>query len=183
MRALLTGQGPQADRIAALIAAAGWQVSRSATAMAAQLAGDERLLVTVPPLAAPGMQEALDEVVLAPLRLAQALAAAQPEPVRDAGGELRAPSQIIHLLDRAALVPGCADPAMVAAIAALAAALQDAALGLAPRLRVNALALAPAADPAPALTWLLSAHAVTGQLICVGDSARPSTEWRQAAAK
>lgn len=183
MRALLTGTGAQADRIAALIAAAGWQVTRSATAMAAQLAGDERLLVTMPPLAARSMQEALDEMVLAPLRLAQALATVQPEPVRDAGGELRAPGQILHLLDRSALVPGCADPALVAATAALTAALQATALGLAPRLRANALALAPDADPGPALTWLLSAHAVTGQVICPGGTARPPTEWRQAAAK
>jgi hypothetical protein len=183
MRALVTGDGAQADRIAALIAAAGWQVARSTTATAARLAGDERLLITVPPAAVSGWQAALDEVALAPARLAQALAAGQPDPLRDASGELRAPGQVIHVLDPAALVPGCSAPAMVAATAALSAALREAALGLAPRLRVNALALGPDADVAPALAWLLGAHAVTGQVISVGADARPPTGWRHAAAK
>jgi len=182
MQALLTGQGALADRLAQVLVAQGWDVARSATAAGAALAGGETLLVTVAPARATAWAPALDEVVQAPVALAQALAAAQPDPARDASGEVRAPAQVVHVLDRAALVPGCADPVLAAASAALVAALRDSALTLAPRLRVNGLAVAAGTDPGPALRWLLGAHAVTGQVPGLGPDPRPATLWRRPAA-
>lgn len=181
MQALLTGQGALADRLAQVLAAQGWAVARSPTAAGAELAGAETLLVTVAPAGVTGWAPALDERVQAPIALAQALAAAQPDPARDASGELRALAQVVHVLDRAALVPGCADPVLAGASAALVAALREGALTLAPRLRVNGLAVAAGADPGPALLWLLGAHAVTGQILGLGPAPRPATLWRRPA--
>ncbi|MFN3645300.1 MAG: Rossmann fold domain-containing protein [Gemmobacter sp.] len=181
MKALLTGQGDLADRVAGVLAAEGWLLTRAADAPSARLAGDETLLVTVAPDPAGDWGPALESVLLAPVRLAQALAAAQPDPSRDASGERRAPAQVVHVVHRRALVPGCADPVQAAATAALAAALREGALALAPRLRVNGLAVDQGADPAPALSWLLRAHAVTGQVLHLGPDPRPVTGWRREA--
>lgn len=185
VRALVTGQGPLADRLAGLLDGAGYHVARATRAVAARLAGDEQVVVTVPPAAAVGWQDALDEILLAPVQLAQRLAAAQPEPVRDAAGDLSASAQMVFVLDRAALVPGCGNPALAAASAAAAAALRDVAITLAPRLRVNAVALdlTMGADPGPALIWLLGARSVTGQIQGLGPDPRPATVWRHAAAQ
>lgn len=182
MRALLTGGGERPDRLAEVLARLGWQVVRAPDAGTARLCGDEALLVTVAPDHAEDPAATLDEIALAPVRLAQALAAVQPVPVRDAAGELQAPAQVVHVLDRAALVPGCADLALATASAALVAAARVAALTLAPRLRVNILAIDATADPGPALGWLLSAHAVTGQTLHLGQDPRPATGWRRDAA-
>lgn len=183
MRALLTGQGALADALDRLLQAQGWQVRRAALATDARLAGDETLVLTVPPAATDDWQGAMAAGVLAPVRLAEALAAAQPAPQRDTSGELRAPAQVVHVIDRTALVPGAATPAHGAACAALVSVIRDQALRLAPRLRVNGMALDPASAPdaGPVLCWLLAAHAVTGQIPGLGPEPRPVTGWRRGA--
>lgn len=174
-QALVTGTGPAADAVAAALAAQGWQLRRAETAVGAELAGSETLLACV----APAGGDAMAELCLAPARLAAAMAAHLPDPARDAGGELRASGQVLLVLARPALVPGLAPDGLAAAQAAALAWMRAAALSLAPRLRLNALALDPAApgDPAPLLAWLTAAHAVTGQVLCLGPEPRLAAPW------
>jgi hypothetical protein len=176
-RALVTGHGPAADAAAEALSACGWEVSRGD-----DLAISPALLVTVPPV--PGAVASADraallaQAVLAPMALAEALAKMQPPP--DAAENAMASAQVIHLIDRAALVPGCADPAHAAVSAALAALVADGALRLAPALRVNGLALPLAAPGAllEPLRWLTGAAAVSGRILPLGEAPRPQTEWR-----
>jgi NAD(P)-dependent dehydrogenase (short-subunit alcohol dehydrogenase family) len=146
-----------ADQLAELLAADGWALGPGA---------DVSLAVIVPPADAGDWADALESTLLAPVRLMQALA--------DAGR----PAQVVLVLDHAALVPGCVPAPRLAATAALLAAMKDAALTLAPGLRINALALGEGADPAPSLRWLVGAQAVTGQIIAPGLAPRPPTLWR-----
>lgn len=157
MRALVTGTGAMADRLADLLAAEGWALGPGA---------DVSLAVIVPPAEAGGWPEALESTLLAPVRLMQALA------------DARRPAQVVLVLDHAALVPGCVPAPRLAATAALLAAMKDAVLAHGPALRVNALALGDGADPAPSLRWLVGAGAVTGQIITPGPAPRPPTLWR-----
>lgn len=157
MRALVTGTGAMADRLADLLAAEGWALGPGA---------DVSLAVIVPPADAGDWAEALESTLLAPVRLMQALA------------DARRPAQVVLVLDHAALVPGCVPAPRLAATAALLAAMKDAVLAHGPALRVNALALGDGADPAPSLRWLVGAGAVTGQIITPGPAPRPPTLWR-----
>lgn len=157
MRALLTGTGAMADRLADLLAAEGWALGPGA---------DVSLAVIVPPADAGDWAEALESTLLAPLRQMQALA--------DAGR----PAEVVLVLDHAAMVPGCVPAPRLAATAALLAAMKDAVLTHGPALRVNALALGDGADPAPSLRWLVGAGAVTGQIVAPGPAPRPPTLWR-----
>lgn len=157
MRALVTGTGAMADRLADLLAAEGWALGPGA---------DVSLAVIVPSADAGDWAEALESTLLAPVRLMQALA------------DARRPAQVVLVLDHAALVPGCVPAPRLAATAALLAAMKDAVLAHGPALRVNALALGDGADPAPSLRWLVGAGAVTGQIITPGPAPRPPTLWR-----
>jgi hypothetical protein len=160
MRALVTGTGPLADRLAGLLATDGWALGPGA---------DVSLAVIVPPAEAGDWAEALESTLLAPVRQIQALA--------DAGR----PTQVVIVLDHAALVPGCVPAPRLAATAALLAAMKDAVLTHGPAMRINALALSEGADPAPSLRWLIGAGAVTGQIITPGLAPRPPTLWRSPA--
>ncbi len=158
MRARVSGQGAVAEAARAALAALGWRVDG---------ADDARLLVIVPPAGARNLAEGFADMVLAPVAQIKAMAAAAPPPARDADGEITAPACVVLLLNRAALRPGGAPAAEVTATAALLAWMRDATLRLGPRLRLNALALDPAApgDLAPGLRWLTAADAVAGQLL------------------
>lgn len=176
MKALVTGTGPLADGAAEVLAALGWQIRRSKTADSAAAPGEQLLVVAPPAEAGPA---ALEEIFAAPARLAEAMAAQLPDSARDETGELRAPGQAVFLLTRAAQTPGLGDDAG-AAQAALLRWMAGAALALAPRLRLNALACDPgisAADLAPLLGWLTSAHAVTGQVVNLGPAPRLAAPW------
>lgn len=166
MRAVLTGSGNVADRLALVLVAEGWAVDRAADAPAEGAA----LAVIVSPAATADWSGTLESTLLAPVRLMQALAGA---------GQ---PAQVVIVVDHAALVPGCVPAPRLAATAALMAAMRDAVLTMAPALRVNVLALGEGADPAPSLRWLLGAEAVTGQIIAPGQTPRPPTLWRSPAA-
>lgn len=165
MRAVLTGSGQVADRLADVLAADGWAVDRAADSPVEGAS----LAVIVPPAGAADWSGTLEATLLAPVRLMQALAD---------GGQ---PAQVVIVVDHAALVPGCVPGPRLAATAALMAAMRDAVLTLAPTLRINALALGDGADPAPSLRWLLAAQAVTGQILAPGPAPRPPTLWRSPA--
>ena len=157
MRALVTGSGEMADRLAALLAADGWDVGQG---------GDVSLAVIVPPADAGDWSQALEATLLAPVRLMQALAQAGR------------PAVVVIVVDHAAMVPGCVPAPRLAATAALVAAMKDAVLAHGPALRVNLLALGEGADPAPSLRWLIAAGSVTGQIVTPGPAPRPPTLWR-----
>lgn len=180
-RALVTGTTPAADAAASALSAQGWQVRRAAQASSAALMDGESLLVIATPADDTDSAEALDDITQAPARLASALAAALPPASPDSSGEQRASGQVILILDPPALTPGVASPARVAAQAAALGWMRGACLSLAPGLRLNAIACAPsqAAQLAPVLDWLTTAHAVTGQMLRLGHEARPSTPWRR----
>lgn len=182
LQACLAGDGPLADRLAAVLDQDGWATQRlTLSASATPTAGATLLVIAPSDGAGQDWHAVLDRIVVQPVRLIQALAARQPDPAMDASGEQRAPAQVIVMLDKAALVPGCAPPARIAAMAALRAATKDAALALAPGLRVNAIAIGSDGtdDPAPSMRWLIRAHAVTGQIIEPGAPVRPATPWRK----
>ena len=120
MRAVVSGTGDKAGRVAGLLAADGWAVGPGE---------DVSLAVIVPPAAAGDWAEALESTVMAPVRQIQALA------------EAGHPVQVVLVLDHAALVPGCVPAPRLAATAALLAAMKDAVLAHGPSLRINALAL------------------------------------------
>lgn len=169
-QAVITGGGPLAGLGAEVLAGLGWQVRRLAPGDD-RLSGDETLLLAVAPSVTDGSVA----------RLAQAMADQLPPATRDGGGELRASGQIVLLLDSAAQVPGLGPVEPAVAQAAALRWLADAALALAPRLRVNALTCDPAigaTDLAPVLGWLTSAHAVTGQVLTLGPVPRLATPWR-----
>lgn len=167
-QALVTGGGPLAAVVAEVLAASGWTVRQGIEGPAA---GDT-LVVAV----------ALPEVThLA--ALARGLADQLPAPARDATGELRAPGQLVLILDSAAQVPGLGPVDAAVAQAAALRWLPEAALTMAPHLRVNALVCGAglsAADLTPVLAWLTSAHAVTGQVLSLGPAPRMATPWRGA---
>ena len=168
-QAVITGGGPLASLGAGVLAGLGWQVRRLVPGDD-DLSGDETLLLAVAPSVTDGSVA----------RLAQAMAERLPA-ARDGDGELRAPGQVVLLLDSAAQVPGLGPVEPAVAQAAALRWLADAALALAPRLRVNALTCDPslgAADLAPVLGWLTTAHAVTGQVLTLGPVPRLASPWR-----
>lgn len=131
------------------------------------------LLVIAVPTGIADPEQALAEIVQTPMRLIAAMADAAPPASRDAGGELWAPAVVILLLNRAALRPGAASPAEVSATAALLAFMRDATLRLGPQVRLNALALDPAApgELTRALCWLMRTDAIAGQLLGAAPTA------------
>ncbi len=165
-KALLTGTGPLSDGVATILGALGWEVRRGPPdALVAP--GEHLLVVAVAP----------DNALAASVQLVETMAAHLPDPARDAGGELRAPGQVVFILDRAAQTPGLADGT---AQAALLRWMAGAALSLAPHMRLNALTCSPGVSPAdlaPLLGWLTSAHAVTGQVVNLGPEPRLTAPW------
>ncbi len=180
-QALVTGTTSAAEAAALALSAQGWQVRRAAQASTAALSEGESLLVIATPADDTDGAGALDDLTQAPARLASAMAEALPPASLDSSGEQRASGQVILILDPSALTPGAASPARVAAQAAALGWMRGACLSLAPGLRLNAIACAPSqgAQMAPVLDWLTTAHAVTGQMLRLGDEARPPTEWRR----
>ncbi|WP_323042867.1 Rossmann fold domain-containing protein [Gemmobacter sp.] len=169
-QAVITGGGPLASLGAEVLAGLGWRVRRLVPGDDG-LSGDETLLLAMAPSVTDGSVA----------RLAQAMADQLPPAARDGDGEMRAPGQVVLLLDSAAQVPGLGPVEPAVAQAAALRWLADAALALAPRLRVNALTCNPsigAADLAPVLAWLTTAHAVTGQALTLGPVPRLASPWR-----
>lgn len=177
--AQVTGTGAAADAVALALRALGWDVVIETGFVAGAV-----LLVTVPPPPAAVVPadrgELLARAVAGPMALAEGFAATQPQAGFDAAGALSSPAQVIHLIDRAALVPGCADPAHGTVAAALAAEVAAGALRLAPAVRVNGLAvlLDQPGDLLEPLRWLTGTASVSGQILPVGAPPRPSTAWR-----
>lgn len=156
--AKIHGAGPLADRLARLL-----------TEMKI---GPELAVWVAPEPRGDTPEAALQHLYLTPLRLVEALAARLPEAARDAEGEPVAGQQVLLLVDRALLVTGSGFPAHRAAAAALLAWVEEAALRLAPRLRLNVLALSLADPPdlRPALSWLTGRAVVTGQVLKLGPA-------------
>lgn len=129
----------------------------------------------------------------APVFLTQAFAAQAPEAVRDAGGEPVATGLVVNLIDQRVLKPTPEFMTYTIAKMGLWAFTRTAAQALAPRIRVNAIGPGPtmqgarqsadhfarqraatvlergadATDICAALTYFLTARAVTGQLLCI----------------
>jgi NAD(P)-dependent dehydrogenase (short-subunit alcohol dehydrogenase family) len=129
----------------------------------------------------------------APFVLTQALAAQVPEPVVDEDGEPVAQGLVVNMIDQRVLKPTPEFMSYTIAKMGLWALTRTSAQALAPRVRVNAIGPGPTlqgarqtpehfarqraatilergADPqdiCEALRYFLTAHAVTGQLICV----------------
>ena len=138
----------------------------------------------------------------APFVLSQAFAAQAPDARRDAAGEPVAAGLIVNMVDQRVLKPTPEFMTYSLAKAGLWALTRTLAQALAPRIRVNAIGPGPtirghrqsedhfarqraatilgrgadAGDIVAALTYLLEARAVTGQLICVDGGQH--LQWR-----
>jgi NAD(P)-dependent dehydrogenase (short-subunit alcohol dehydrogenase family) len=202
--AVIAGEGSRwTEALARDLGAAGWRAvpdgpgaagfpasGFAASGFGASGFGAPELLIWAAPAPGPGTEEAAgtgDEAWSAltsafldrPFRLARAMAAGLPE---GAGGS------VVFLLDPSAwdLPPGRFGHSV--GHMALWALARGLARSLAPRIRVNAIGLPPAAGvgtagPGPAeiereacraLRYLLSAEAVTGQLLPVDGGAHPT---------
>lgn len=163
--AKIHGTGPAAE--AAALALSGLESAGLTLWVAPTPLADEGALAA---------QAALEALYLAPLRLAERLIADLPEPLRDASGEPVAQRQLLLLVERRLLASGSGRVAERAAMAALLAWVEEAALSLAPKLRLNVLALPLETPPdlAPSLGWLCNRAVVTGQVVKLGPPP-PST--------
>jgi NAD(P)-dependent dehydrogenase (short-subunit alcohol dehydrogenase family) len=140
-----------------------------------------------------GWDRHMESNLRAPFVLTQNFAAQVADPVQDAGGEPRAQGLIVNMLDQRVRKLTPEFTSYTLAKMGLWALTQTSAMGLAPRVRVNAIGPGPTlkgarqsqahfdnqrqatilergSDPddiCAALAYLLRARAVTGQLICV----------------
>jgi NAD(P)-dependent dehydrogenase (short-subunit alcohol dehydrogenase family) len=144
----------------------------------------------------------LESNLRAPFVLTQTFAAQVPEPVPDAGGEPVAQGVAINMIDQRVRKLTPEFMSYTIAKSALWTLTRTAAQGLAPRVRVNAIGPGPTLrggrqdpeafarqraatvlrrgadleDITAALTYLVSAKTVTGQLICVDGGQHLSWE-------
>ncbi|WOI56059.1 hypothetical protein [Palleronia sp. LCG004] len=188
MRAVLLGQGPLRDAVAADLRALEAEIVAEGSVA--------ELLVTITSPVAPDTLCAPDTLVWSEAacwlgRIAVSAAsfhARAPDPVRDESGECLASAQILHVIDEAPGLAASRHASQAVAAAGLIAMTRMAALQMAPKLRVNAIVPArPSAgmrdeirpealdvqfDPIPGrlietLRFAISTSALTGEILSV----------------
>lgn len=162
------GTGPSAEAAALALAKMTQQIS-GLTLWVAPAMG-------VTPRGSDAAASAMQALYLAPLALAARLTQDLPAPLRDATGEPAAERQLLLMIERRLMAPGSGFPEERAAIAALLAWVEEAALRFAPCLRINVVALPLLTPPdlTPALAWVAGRQVVTGQVVKLGPPP-PST--------